>query len=104
MLAKQQFSVLYITGSSLTQINCFASLDCVCVCNRVSLALAFLAPQVYQEYPEVKDTQDQKEIPVSLVALVHLDDLDLMGLQALKVYCSPVTDLSDFRDICVSVK
>lgn len=55
---------------------------------RVSLALAFLAPLVYQEYPELKDTQDQREIPVSLVALVHLDDLDSMVLQALKV--SPV--------------
>lgn len=55
---------------------------------RVSLALAFLAHQVYQEYPELKGSWDQREIQVSPAALVHLDDLDLTALQDLKV--SPV--------------
>lgn len=55
---------------------------------RVSLALAFLAPQVYQEYLEVKVSPDQREILVSLAAQVHLEDLDLMAVLELKV--SPV--------------
>lgn len=52
---------------------------------RVSLALDFLAPQVYQEYPEVTVSPDQRETLASLAAPVHLDALDLMDLQDLKV-------------------
>lgn len=51
---------------------------------RASLALVFLARQVYQEYLDLKDSPDQREILVSLAALVHLDDLDLTALQGLK--------------------
>lgn len=65
----------------------------MCVCDRVSLVLAFLGPQVYQEYLEVKGSQDQRETLVSLAALVHLDDLDLMAVQGPKVFCSSVTGL-----------
>lgn len=55
------------------------------LCDRASLALVFLARQVYQEYLDLKDSPDQREILVSLAALVHLDDLDLTALQGLKV-------------------
>lgn len=51
---------------------------------RASLALVFLALQVYQEYLDLKDSLDQREILVSLAALVHLDDLDLTAVQELK--------------------
>lgn len=67
-------------------MDSLASLDFLDL--RVSPALAFLDPQVYQEYLEAKDSRDQREILVSLAALVHLDDLDLMAVQDLKV--SPV--------------
>lgn len=52
---------------------------------RVSLALAFLALQVYQEYMDLKVSSAQKETLASLAAPVHLDDLDLMDLRDLKV-------------------
>lgn len=52
---------------------------------RVSLASAFLAPQVYQEYLEVKVSLEPREILASLAAPVHLDDLDLMAVRELKV-------------------
>lgn len=55
---------------------------------RVSLALASLAPQVYQEYLDLKVSLDQREILVSQEVPVHLDDLDLMAVRGLKV--SPV--------------
>lgn len=65
---------------------------CVCVHDRVSLALAFLGPQVYQEDLDLKAFLDQRETLVSLAALVHLDDLDLTVLQDLKVFWSYVMD------------
>lgn len=52
---------------------------------RVSLALAFLVPQVYQEYPDLKVSPDQREILASLAAPVHPDDLDLTAVRDLKV-------------------
>lgn len=55
---------------------------------RVSLALAFLDPQVCQECLDLKVSLDQREILVSLAAPVHPDDLDLMADRELKV--SPV--------------
>lgn len=63
---------------------------CVCVYDRVSLVLAFLGPQVYQEHLDQKASRDQRETLVSLATLVHLDDLDLMVLQDLKVFWSYV--------------
>lgn len=55
---------------------------------RVSLALASLVHQVYQEYLDLKVSPDQREILASPAAPVHPDDLDLMVLRELKV--SPV--------------
>lgn len=55
---------------------------------RVSLVLAFLAPQVYQVYLVPKGSLDQREILVSLAALAHLEDLVSMVLLEPKV--SPV--------------
>lgn len=66
------------------------------MCDRVSLVLAFLVPQVYREHLDLKGSQDQKETLVSLAGLVDLDDLDLMALQEPKVFCSSVTDLVFF--------
>lgn len=56
------------------------------MCDRVNLALDFLAHLVYQEYLELKVSLDQREILDSPAALVHQDDLDLMASQDPKVF------------------
>lgn len=63
------------------------------VCDRVSLDMACLDPQVYQVHLELKVSQDQRETQDFLVALVYLDDLDLMVVQDQKVFYSCVTGL-----------
>lgn len=65
---------------------------CLCLlCDRVSLDMACLGPQVYQVHLELKVSQDQRETQDFLAALVYLDDLDLMVVQDQKVFYNYVT-------------
>lgn len=69
----------------------------MCVCDRVSLALDFLAHLVYQAYLDLKVSLDQRVILVSLEAPVHQDDLDLTVPQDPKVSCTSVPDIMDLQ-------
>lgn len=52
---------------------------------RGSLALAFLAPRVYQEHLERRASTDRKETPASPEAPAHPGALDSMALRDRKV-------------------